>query len=62
MSSKEGQENYKKRGSTAEFVNAQAKNRGMRAFLVKGIEKAKNMALIYAITHNMVTYWGVLSS
>lgn len=57
MSSEEAQLKYTKRASTAEFVNATAKNRGMSEFLVKGLRKVKNMALIYAIVHNMSMYF-----
>lgn len=57
MKSNEAKEAYKQRGSTAEFSNAVAKNNGMTEFLVRGISKVKNMALIYAITQNMMMYF-----
>jgi len=57
MSTKEAQSKYKKRASTAEFANAMAKNRGMHEFLIRGLRKVKNMAMIYAIVHNMSMYF-----
>jgi len=58
MKTEEAQIIYKDRCSTAEFANAIAKNRGMREFLVKGLNKVCSMALIYAIAHNMTMYLG----
>lgn len=54
MSTQEAKETYSKRGETAEFANAQARNRGMQQFLVKGLAKVQNVVLMYAIVHNMV--------
>lgn len=53
MGTEEAKEKYKKRPQTAEFPNAEARNRILSQFLVRGIEKAKNTSLIFAITHNM---------
>lgn len=58
MSTEEGKEIYSQRCSTAEFSNAVVKNRGMVETLVKGLNKVKNMAIIYAVMHNMLRYWG----
>jgi transposase len=58
MNTEEAQVIYKKRSSTAEFVNATSKNKGMREFLVRGLNKATSMALMYAIAHNMVVHLG----
>lgn len=57
MSTEEAQMTYKKRSSTAEFSNACTKNRGMDEFLVRGLKKVKNMALLYGIMHNMMMYF-----
>ena len=54
MSTEEAQTLYKERASTAELVNAHARNRGFQQFLVRGVEKAKCVALLYALTHNMM--------
>lgn len=48
---------YKERAATAECVNAQARNRGMTRFLVRGIEKVKAATLWYALAHNMACEW-----
>lgn len=57
MGTEEAQVKYKKRSCTAEFANASTKNFGMREFLVRGLEKVKQSALLYAITHNMMIYF-----
>lgn len=44
---------YKERASTAECVNAQARNRGLRQLTVRGRLKAKAVALWYAVAHNL---------
>ena len=56
MKSEKGKAAYAKRSETAEFVNAVAKNRGMGEFLVRGLNKVKNMALLYAVAHNMTIF------
>lgn len=53
----ETKEIYKKRCSTAEFSNAQVKNFGFREFLVRGIIKAKGMALLHAFAQNVSRYF-----
>jgi transposase len=45
---------YKERAATAECVNAQARNRGMRQFLVRGTEKVRAVLLWYALAHNVM--------
>ena len=45
---------YKQRAATAECVNAQARNRGLRQFLVRGIEKVRAVLLWYALAHNLL--------
>jgi len=49
---------YKERAATAECTNAQARNRGPRQFLVRGVDKVKSIALMHGLTHNMVCRWG----
>lgn len=48
---------YKERAATVECVNAQARNRGLTRFLVRGVEKVKAAALWYALAHNMACTW-----
>ena len=54
MSTPEAQEIYKERAATAECVNALARNRGMRQFLVRGIRKIKAVVLWFALAHNLI--------
>lgn len=54
MSSPEAQEIYKQRAATAECVNALARNRGLRQFLVRGLRKIRAVALWFALAHNLV--------
>ena len=44
---------YKERAATAECVNAQARNRGLGQFIVRGRGKVKSIAMWFAIAHNM---------
>lgn len=45
---------YRERSATAECVNAIARNRGLRQFLVRGREKAKAVVLWFALAHNLL--------
>lgn len=54
MATAEAQKIYKERAATAECVNAQARNRGLKQFLVRGLAKVKMIALWYALAHNLV--------
>jgi len=54
MSTPQAQEIYKERASTAEWSNALARNRGMRQFLVRGLQKIKAVVLWFALAHNLV--------
>jgi transposase len=53
METEEAKAIYKERSATAEFANAQARNRGLQQFLVRGLSKVRNVALMFAIAHNM---------
>lgn len=53
MGTKKAKKIYKERAATAECVNAQARNRGLRLLLVRGLEKVKSVATWFAIAHNM---------
>jgi hypothetical protein len=44
---------YKERAATIECVNAQARNRGLRQFVVRGLAKVKAVALWFAVAHNV---------
>lgn len=54
MSTAEAKELYKQRPSIAEYPNAECRNRGLRQFRVRGLEKVKPVVLWYAITFNFM--------
>jgi transposase len=54
MNSQPAKTIYKERAATAECVNATARNRGLYQFLVRGLEKVKAVALMFALAHNLV--------
>jgi transposase len=54
MKTEEGKTIYKERAATAECVNAIARNRGLRQFLVRGLKKVRCVGLWYALVHNLV--------
>jgi hypothetical protein len=60
MGSDEAKEIYKLRAASAECANAQARNRGLTQFLVRGLEKVKTSALWYALAHNMACSWRLI--
>ena len=53
METDEAKELYKERSSTAEYSNAQARNHGLIRFSVRGIDKVRNVALLFALAHNI---------
>jgi len=54
MGTEEAKKIYQKRAETAEYANAQARNHGMQQFSVKGVAKVTNVALLFAVVHNMM--------
>lgn len=54
MASAEAKAIYKKRAATAECVNAQARNRGLQQFRVRGLAKVKCVMLLFALAHNLM--------
>jgi transposase len=54
MATPEAKEIYKDRASTAECVNAQARNRGLYQFRVRGLAKVKAVVLLYVLAHNLM--------
>jgi hypothetical protein len=59
MATDEAKELYKRRGATAEWVNAQFRAQGMVRFLVRGTEKVLSVVLMHALTHNMRRTWAL---
>jgi beta-N-acetylglucosaminidase len=45
---------YKLRAQTAEWVNALCRNRGLQRMPVRGTNKCRIVATLYAITHNLI--------
>jgi hypothetical protein len=45
---------YKLRCQTAEWVNALARNRGLRFMPLRGRPKCRTIGVLYAITHNLI--------
>jgi transposase len=54
MATAAAQRIYRERAATAECVNALARNRGLVAFRVRGLRKAKAVLLWYALAHNLL--------
>jgi len=54
MATEEAKTLYKERAATAECVNAQARNRNLVLLPVRGLEKVKGVARLYAIAHNLM--------
>jgi len=54
MGTPAAKEIYKDRASTAECVNAIARNRGMRQFVVRGLKKIRAVVLWFALAHNLM--------
>ena len=54
MATPEAKEIYKERASTAECVNAHARNRGLYQFRVRGLAKVKAVVLLYVLAHNLL--------
>jgi len=53
MGTEEAKAIYKQRASTAECVNALARQRGLQQFPVRGLEKVRAVTILYAVAHNL---------
>ena len=53
MATPEARQIYKDRAANAECVNAQVRNRGLQRMPVRGLLKAKAVALLHALAHNL---------
>ena len=60
MKTAEAKVKYKDRASSAEFVNARTRTRGLTQLLVAGIEKAQVVATLFAIGNNMLVWMSKL--
>jgi hypothetical protein len=54
MGTEEAKLIYRLRAQTAEWVNAQCRNRGLWHMPVRGQPRCRIIALLFAITHNLV--------
>jgi transposase len=54
MGTAQAKEIYKQRASTAECVNAIARNRGLQQFRVRGLAKIKATVLWFVLAHNLI--------
>jgi transposase len=54
MGRSEAKDIYRQRAATAECVNAIARGRGLRQFVVRGLRKVRAVALWYALAHNLM--------
>lgn len=59
MGTDEAKQIYKDRASTAECVNALARQRGLQQFVVRGLAKVRSVAVWFALAHNL-RRWGTL--
>ena len=48
---------YRQRAASAEWTNAQARNRGLQRLPVRGLRKVKAVLLWFALAHNMACTW-----
>jgi transposase len=54
MGTEEAKKLYTLRAATAEWTNAQARNRGLYRITVRGLAKAQAVLLLYALVHNLM--------
>jgi transposase len=54
MATRRAKRVYVRRGASIECVNALARNRGLRALLVRGVEKARSVLALFALAHNVL--------
>lgn len=59
METEEAKKLYRRRGATAEWVNAQLREQGLVRLLVRGAQKALAVVLLHALTHNMRRTWAL---
>jgi len=54
MGTPEAKDIYRERAATAELVNAQARNRGLRLLPVRGLVRVRAVVLWFALAHNLM--------
>lgn len=45
---------YRERAASAELSNAQARNRGLQRFTVRGVRRARSVVIWFALAHNLL--------
>lgn len=60
MASSEAQQAYRARASLCELSNANARRMGLTQLLVRGVAKATSVALLTAITHDVLAHASTL--
>jgi transposase len=60
MATEAGKAISRLRGQTAEWVNAMARNRGLRQMPVRGQARCRTVALLYAIAHNLMQMFSLI--
>lgn len=60
MASEAAKAIYRQRAASAECTNAQARNRGLVQFTVRGLEKVKAVVHWHALAHNMACLWRLM--
>lgn len=60
MQTAAAQQIYRQRGATAEWTNAQLRQHGLTRFTVRGLAKVTAVALLLAISHNLLRWAAVL--
>lgn len=56
MATEEAKAVYKKRGATAEWVNAQVRQHGVSQFTVRGLAKVTTVMILVAVAHNLMRW------
>ncbi len=56
MATEEAKAIYRRRGSTAEWANAQVRLHGVSQFTVRGVVKVTTVALLVAVAHNFLRW------
>lgn len=59
MGTEEAKTVYRERAATAECINAQARNRGLRQVVVRGLGKVRAVLLWFALAHNLMRTVGL---
>jgi len=62
MGGEPGKEVYKQRGATSETINAQMRRSGLIQLTVRGLQKAKSVALWAALAYNVTLFAKALMS